>query len=401
MRIRRLPGFPGTQTLRATSLVFISLCLGTAATAQPKLTDDVPSVEEPTLSPAIVEIYVVTEPARYEQVRQVVGEHALGSAKLRWSRLVRFSANALLQDGSNTNTRVRCYIDLSLPSVATLYFADGNSRRFLFRELPLSHQLDAIELETIAQIVEFSINALLNDATEALSRTEAATLLARARERSSINRDSAAANRPSPAAPPSLPIKNAPNVHDSMVKLVPMLALGAGVESLSKQLGMSPSLVATAGVSGQTPAFNLRIAARGAFLPADTYRNELSGAALAGYRLLLVGTAMTPLSTAKVPGLLLGLLVSSGVELLRVKPEPGTLDQMTKLTESQWTTVPLVIPGLRLQYNTPGSIAIALEGTLACSLKDVSYEVAIDSGQSRVFALNRFRPGLLLELGWN
>ena len=86
---------------------------------------------------------------------------------------------------------VRCWVDMSSPRRVRLFFAAGSGERFLVRDLAVSPRFDEMDQQALAEVLERSVTALLDDEQAGLDRAQAQALLESRRKRES----------PAPVAP--------------------------------------------------------------------------------------------------------------------------------------------------------------------------------------------------------
>jgi hypothetical protein len=72
---------------------------------------------------------------------------------------------------------VRAFVDLTDDRNAALYFADRAGERFLVRQVALPDGLTALGRETLGQVLELSVRALLEDDQVGMTRAETSKLL--------------------------------------------------------------------------------------------------------------------------------------------------------------------------------------------------------------------------------
>jgi hypothetical protein len=132
--------------------------------------------------PELVEITVVGGDPEYENLRLRIGAHLALGTPLVWSRIDRFNPLAELLRGVPPvrAATLRCWVDLTDPRRATLYFAGEGGDRFFVRELALSGRLDEIDQQSLAQVLELSITALTENQEIGFTREQARALLSRA-----------------------------------------------------------------------------------------------------------------------------------------------------------------------------------------------------------------------------
>lgn len=132
-----------------------------------------------------------------------LGPNEFRGAEARIRRGERLTLDTLLHAGA-ADALVRCYVDLSTPGRADLYFADRNAERFLVRQVALPDGLDDLGRETLGQVLTLSVLALLDDDAATLNRDEARALLEEQRGEPSPA-PSAVEDEPEPEPPPSSP----------------------------------------------------------------------------------------------------------------------------------------------------------------------------------------------------
>ena len=121
----------------------------------------------------------------YAGLRARVGDRLPLGVPLLWNRIDRFNPLTELLRGPpppNPTSTLRCWIDLADLNRATLYFADQRGERFLVRELPLSGRFDEVDQQSVAQVMELSVSALIENAEIGFSRAQAREILERAQQ---------------------------------------------------------------------------------------------------------------------------------------------------------------------------------------------------------------------------
>jgi hypothetical protein len=132
-----------------------------------------------------------------------LGPNDFRGADARIRRGERLKLDTLLHAGA-ADTLVRCYVDLSTPGRADLYFADRDAERFLVRQVALPGGLDDLGRETLGQVLTLSVLALLDDDAGTLNRDEARALLEEHRREPSAA-PSTVEDEPEPETPSSSP----------------------------------------------------------------------------------------------------------------------------------------------------------------------------------------------------
>jgi hypothetical protein len=150
-------------------------------------------------APPSIEIVVVGRADAYERLHALLDRRLSAMGSTAWSRAERVDAGDVL--ALSPGHALRCWIDLGDPRRARLTFAARSGERFLARDFELSGDLDEIDQAALAEVIELSIRALIEDERAGLSRGETQLLLARRATGSPVP------PRPSPAppAPPGAP----------------------------------------------------------------------------------------------------------------------------------------------------------------------------------------------------
>lgn len=138
-----------------------------------------PAGESPTAAPSAptIELVVVGRPDAYERLRALLDRRLSALGTTAWSRAEQVDARDVL--AVSPRHALRCWIDLGDRRRVRLTFAARSGERFLARDFELSGDLDEIDRAALAEVIELSIGALLEDERAGLSRGETQALLAR------------------------------------------------------------------------------------------------------------------------------------------------------------------------------------------------------------------------------
>ena len=357
----------------------------------------------------LVELTVVGAEGPYQSLRDRIGAHAAVGGAVLWSRLDRFNPlDELLRGQGRPGARsLRCWVDLSDLRRATLYFAAPGGQRFLVRDVALSGRLDEIDQQSLAQVLELSIAALLEDEHAGLSLAQARAMLSRA-----------------PAADASAAATAAPPAGSSRSRREPgwelMLGLFYAVEDVAAALPVAqgPGL----DLALRSPAAR-RAAANGQ--PEDGALATTPAAAGSSWGLWLDGQYQLPRSaqTADIGVRLQTAAVRAGVEgerwhlrarlgagldWSRVTPLPGNDGTPAALAASHWSQTVVLTSAIAARLSMgratsgghrPGSLTLALFVDVVP--ETVRYQVQDATGTVRVaFAPRRVRPGLAVGLSF-
>ena len=334
--------------------------------------------------PELVEVTVVGGAPDYESLRLRIGAHVALGVPLLWNRIDRFNPLAELLRGAPAGRTaiLRCWVDLTDARRATLYFAGEGGERFFVRELALSGRLDEIDQESLAQVLELSISALMENQEIGLTRDQARELFSRAQP----------PPRPEPAAAPAPPA--APPRRWS---LTPAAGYAAERTGASLPIAQGPGLSMTLSAV-RDPGLRLGLWIATQYqVAASAHRPEI------GVRLQ---------TAAARAGVEAGwwrwrARLGGGVDWTHVTPLPGDAGAATTLTVAgaHWSTswVACAALAFRLPLEKalgPGRIALSLILLVELVPSPTQYQLQDTSGVRVLFARARTRPGLGLELAF-
>jgi hypothetical protein len=124
-----------------------------------------------------IEIVVVGRTDAFERLRALLDRRLSALGSTAWSRADYVDAGEILS--ASPRHALRCWIDLGDRRRARLTFAAGSGERFLVRDFELSGDLDELDRAALAEVIELSVGALLENERAGLSRDETQALLAR------------------------------------------------------------------------------------------------------------------------------------------------------------------------------------------------------------------------------
>ncbi len=382
----------------AAATCWVLLLVGVAARAQPMAAPPATTAAPvppgmgsaaPTRGPDVVEVTVVGRIADYERLVAPIGARTPGGVPLMWNHIDRFNplAELLRSEPTAQPAALRCWIDLSDLRRVTLYFASRGGERFLVRELALSGRLDEVDQQSLAQVLEISIAALLESQDNGLTRAEAREILARAQSASAAPAPAAAAPRRSWAVG---------------------AAASYAVEAVapSMPMGQAPGLILS---------LTSRSVAAGASATASRVAGPHLGFWLAGHYRLPVSAQTTEIglgleALAARVGIAAGwgrlsARLGGGADWNHVTPRAGDNAAAVMLGPPHWArswviggalAARLPVDRIAGLQRVVMSLVLAVE-TLPATTE---YEVHDDTGSRVVFALRRARPSLALELGF-
>ena len=321
--------------------------------------------ESPASKPAIVHIFVVGTTA--ESVRPLVDVFARRDSNLHLTHVPVFSAAEVLVAGA-PGVAARVWIEVAPTGQARITIADERAQRFLVREAALPTWPDEVARETIAQIVESSVTALLENQRLGMSRAEANSALA-ARDRS-------------PPKPARTEQRQSVGVFYQAQLFSPQIALAQG-----------PGLLWS--ISRPTRAGDVGLGASAQYvLPQDEVRADV-GATLQAVALRL-GTGLRGRTGALAH---LSAWLGGGVDAVHVKPRQGQLGVAT-LTNAHWTSVTVLRAELRATALLGRRLGLALASSVEWDPIQRHYDVSGIDGTAAIVQPYTVRPGLSLALEW-
>ncbi len=313
---------------------------------------------------------------------------------LLWNRIDRFNPLTELLRGPpapHPTTTLRCWIDLADLRHATLYFADQRGERFLVRELPLSGRFDEVDQQSVAQVMELSVSALIENAEIGFSRAQAREILERAQ------------------TPAPVVVAAAPPVEAARWQLA------AGVFYALEDLGDALPLAQGPGLILTLERIEAAPASGGAANGAGARRSDPGiGAWLAaGYQIPIqarqpdVGVRLESLGVRAgidARWWRLQLRLGAGANFTHVIPQPGSATATTMLASTHWASsfVATGALALRLPFERAFGPLLALSVALFLDVapSTTEYSFADATGNHVAFMPRRVRPGLAVELAY-
>jgi hypothetical protein len=354
-----------------------------------------------------VEIAVVGDEDDLRRVRALVEPRPLGGAATRWRRVERFAPEEVLGAGARQpGAALRCWVDLGDPRRARLTFASPSGERFLVREVALSGRFDEIDRQSLAQVLELSVTALVEDERAGISRAEAEALLRAPVEAAAPATARAPPGTPAPA--PQVPAAAAATTPPPEAPAPSRLGLGAfyaaDARGAEMPIAHGPGLALEWGRGGPSPGL-------GAFLEGQLQLPDratsdriavgfttVAARAGLGGRWPLGGRGggeRRGLGSAE-----LDVRAGVGADFVRISPERGAADGSAMLTAARWSQSLVVTGAVGVAVAAGPRIGLALRGYVAYLPTAVHYDLAVDGGTVAVFSPWRLRPGLALAVMW-
>ena len=350
--------------MRNVWIVLASAAIAIAVGISPAASAD-SAFESPASKPAVVHIFVVGTTA--ESVRPLVDVFSRRDSNLHLTHVPVFSAADVLMAG-DSGVAARVWIEVAPTGQARITIADERAQRFLVREAALPTWPDEVARETVAQMVESSVTALLENQRLGMSRAEADSALA-----------ARAQSTPKPARTEH---RQSFGVSYQAQLFSPQIALAHG-----------PGLRWS--ISRPTHAGDIGLGASGQYvLPQDEVSADV-GAELQTVALRLGAELRERLGA--LASLAAGL--GGGVDAVHVKPRQGQLGVAT-LTNAHWTAVTVLRAELRATVELGRQLGLSLASSVEWDPAKRHYDVSGLDGTAAMVQPYTVRPGLSLALEW-
>jgi len=321
--------------------------------------------EPPPSKSGTVHIFVVGATA--ESVRPLVDAFSRRDSNLNLTHVPVFNSADVMLAG-DPGVAARVWIEVSPAGQARITIADERAQRFLAREAALPTWPDEVARETVAQMVESSVTALLENQRLGMSRAEANSVLAARDQR--------------PAQPARAQHWQSVGVFYQAQWFSPQIALAQG-----------PGLLWQIALATRAGDLGLGASAQYA-LPQDEVSADV-GTELQTVALRLGAGLRGPLG-AKIR---LGGWLGGGVDAVHVKPRQGQLGVAT-LTKARWTAVTVLRAELRATYLLGKRLGLSLASSLEWDPVKRHYDVSGLDGKTALVDPYTVRPGLSLGLEW-
>lgn len=348
----------------------------------------------------LVEI-VLTGPApNLGVIRAALESQALSAFTLRFRVAPTFDAAALFAARASSGVALSCWIDVSDPRRAALYFTDPVADRFLVRSIELSGRFDELDRESVAQVVELSLRSLRGGARASLDRDQARALVLR--QAAPAGQAAPSGGMPGQAAPSvgasgqAAPSGGAPG--HAAPALRGALELGAfyGVTVHSAEIGWThgPGVrVALGGSSGQQ---RLALDARFQYQFERRYEEPRIGLDLRTIALRADASWLYALAPGAAP-LELGARLGAGLDHVEAAPRPGSAGAPSFVPAGASASNALVlVAGAVAKLPLCRDVRLFTELFVELDPARVRYDLALEQGTETVLARYRFRPGALL-----
>ncbi|WP_437308948.1 hypothetical protein [Sorangium sp. So ce388] len=355
---------------------------GAAPAAPPSASAGAPpsaSAGAPPSGAPVVELVLTGAAGDLAAARKALESQALSAFTLRFRTAPRFDATALFATRAAPGVVLSCWIDLSDPRRAALYFTDPVADRFLVRSIELSGRFDELDRESVAQVVELSLRSLREDARSSLDREQARALIL---------------HEAAPAEPPA----SAPAPAAAGAAPRRALELGAfyGVTAHSAEVGLTHGPGVRVALGASRGWHRLAVDARFQYQFERRYEEPRIGLDLRTMTLRADASWLHAVAPGVTP-LELGARLGAGLDRVDATPRPGSDGAAAFVPAGASASYALVLAaGLVARLPLTRELSMFTELFVDLDPARVRYDLALEQGTETVLARYRFRPGLLL-----
>jgi hypothetical protein len=330
-----------------------------------------------------VDVTVAGTPDDVEHVRGLAVARALGG-RVRWLHVDRVDPASVLAVGAAAgDAAVRVWVDMTDARHARLYFAT-RSERFLVRDVELSGRFDEVDRASLAEVLELSVGALMDNERAGMTRDEAQALLARG-------------TPPLPAAPPPEPTPPLPP--PPPLRIPSRWAAGAFYAAQAPDgdspIAHGPGLLLTLAHDprGQQRGQGLLFWLAGQWNTLDAASDRAGARIGVGLDTIATRAGVELGNDAGV-----GVRVGVGADFVHIAPRASFPDPSIALSPERWSTNFIASLAGRVNLAIFGPVRLAGLFVLDFASTAVSYDVVTNGVVTPVFSPGRFRPGIAIEI---
>jgi hypothetical protein len=377
----------------AAAAIAAALRLGIAAVL-PAAAVSPPVAENANTGTGAIEIAVVGTEADLARVRALLRPKPGAGGSIRWRRLESFRAPQILDAAPDAGARAatRCWIDLGNPRRAHLYFVGRSGARFLIRDVDLSGRFDELDLTSLAEVIDLSLAAVLENDRAGISRAEAERLLAPATPRPAIA-----------AAPPA--VVTAPA--DAEAAPLWRHGLRAGIFYAAETFAAALPVVSGPGVvisgpgaAGAGGRWQIGAWVSGQYqIPGDA-RGHLASVQLETLATRAGASGLWALGTRHSSRWAIEVRAGAGADTIHLTPQAGARSSAAALTPARWSTSLALTAAAGVTAAIGDRDRVRVGARLYADVLPIAthYDVAVDGQSTTVVAPDRVRPGLIVDL---
>ncbi|WP_437612484.1 hypothetical protein WMF20_09170 [Sorangium sp. So ce834] len=328
---------------------------------------------------AVVEIVLTGAADHLGAIRTALESQALSAFAVRFRIAPRFDATALFATRASSGVTLSCWIDVSDPRRAALYFTDPVADRFLVRSIELSGRLDELDRESVAQVVELSLRSLRVDARASLDREQARALILRQ------------------AAPPEVPAEtSAPAAAPPAPRRALELGVFYGVTAHSAEVGLTHGPGGRVALGGGWGRHRVALDARFQYQFERRYEEPRIGLDLRTITLRADVCWLYPMAMGVMP-IELGVRLGAGVDHVSAAPRPGSAGTSGFVpAEASASNALVLVAGPVAKLPLSRDLRVFTELFVELDPARVRYDLSLDQGTETVLARYRLRPGVIL-----
>ncbi len=336
------------------------------------------------------------EPARLPRVHvtavgmpAVALERALGpglesSYTLVFSSAERFGPEQLFSARIESPPSIHVWVDTTTPGNAQLYFVNRDGTRYLVRTLEISPSFDEMDSESLAQAIEWSLQALV-EGSAGLTRAEAESLF-----HESANPSAKVRPSPERAAEP----RPSSDWRRKTIGWLPEVALLHGWTMHSAELPGVQGPVVRVGLDQLVPGRQVGFAMSAQYQYPQRYA-EL-GVALE-VQSVASRVEARYLATDLVDGSAFGVRLGLGLDVVFSSTEALDYERF-EATENGVDSVPLAASGLIWQLRVERNLRLELSVGAELDFVDVHYDVVTNDGTVELVSRWPVRPSASIGL---
>ncbi|WP_437816451.1 hypothetical protein [Sorangium sp. So ce1078] len=337
-----------------------------------------PVSDAPVSDAPVVEIVLTGAADNLGAIRTALESEALSAFTVRFRTAPRFDPAALFATRASSGVALSCWIDVSDPRRAALYFTDPVADRFLVRSIELSGGFDELDRESVAQVVELSLRSLRVDARASLDREQARALILRQ------------------TAPPEAPAE--PPVPAAAPARRRALELGAfyGVTAHSAEIGLTHGPGVRVALGANWGRHRLALDARLQYQFERRYEELRIGLDLRTIALRADACWRYPLGTGVTP-IEVGVRLGAGIDHVDAAPTSGSAEPSAFVPAGASSSNALVlVAGSGVKLPLGRDLGLFTELFVELDPARVRYDLSLEQGTETVLARYRIRPGVLL-----
>ncbi|WP_437280492.1 hypothetical protein WME90_07985 [Sorangium sp. So ce375] len=388
-------------------LAFVAAIALSAARA-PAMEEGSVEVSEAPGAP-VVEIVLTGPASNLGAIRAALASQALSAFTLRFRVAPAFDAAALFAVRASSGVALSCWIDVSDPRRAALYFTDPVADRFLVRSIELSGGFDELDRESVAQVVELSLRSLRGGARASLDREQARALVLRQAARPAGVPGQAATSGGAPgheapsagasghAAPSAgAPGQAAPSAGAPAPRRALELGAFYGVTAHSAEVGWTHGPGVRVALGESSGRQRLALDARFQYQFERRYEEPRIGLDLSTIALRAGASWLYALTPGAAP-LELGARLGAGLDHVEAAPRPGSAAAPSFVPAGASASNALVlVAGAVAKLPLSRDVRLFTELFVELDPARVRYDLALEDGAETVLARYRLRPGVLL-----